>query len=170
MDRTLESTLLHVTRIRLLQDYPAQITTCLGLLSEDELWWRPNEQANAIGNLLLHLSWSNRYYLEQIIAGRDIGRNRDAEFTARGGYSKAQVREIWDQAVRVTEEILNSLDPSQLMQTTDRTGKVTTYAQLLLHVSHHNATHMGQIVWMTKMLHEGGLKELWMTSRARPSA
>jgi uncharacterized damage-inducible protein DinB len=170
MDRTLESTLLHITRIRLLQDYPAQINTCLGLLTEDELWWRPHEQANAIGNLLLHLAWSNRYYLEQIIAGRDIGRNRDAEFAARGGFSTAQVREIWDQSVRITDEILNSLDPSQMMQTTDRTGKVTTYAQLLLHVSHHNATHMGQIVWMTKMLHEGGLKELWMTARARPSA
>lgn len=167
MDRTLESTLLHLTRIRLLQDYPAQITTCLDLLTDEELWWRPNDQTNAPGNLVLHLSWSNRYYLEQVIAGRDIGRNRDAEFAARGGYSKAQVREVWDHALRITGEILNGLEPSQMMQTTDRTGKATTYAQLLMHVTHHNATHMGQIVWITKMLHPGALDELWMKARAR---
>lgn len=166
MERTLESTLLHLTRTRLLQDYPAQITTCLDLLTDEELWWRPNDQANAPGNLVLHLSWSNRYYLEQVIAGRDIGRNRDAEFAARGGYSKAQVREVWDHARRITGEILNGLEPSQMMQTTDRTGKVTTYAQLLMHVTHHNATHMGQIVWITKMLHPGALDEIWMKMRA----
>jgi uncharacterized damage-inducible protein DinB len=167
MERTLDSTLLHLTRIRLLQDYPAQITACLDVLSEQELWWRPNEQANAAGNLVVHLSWSNRYYLEQVIGGRDIGRNREAEFAARGGSSKAQVREIYDHSLRVAEEILTSLDASQMMTTTDRTGKVTTYAQLLMHVGHHNAVHMGQIVWITKSLHAGALDELWMKSRAR---
>ncbi|MBM3819411.1 MAG: DUF1572 domain-containing protein [Acidimicrobiia bacterium] len=170
MDRTLDSTLLHITRIRLLQDYPSQIATCLDLLSEEELWWRPNDKTNAVGNIVVHLAWSNRYYLEQVITGRDIGRTRDAEFAARGGYTKAQVREIWDRSVRAAEEVLNGLEPSQLMQTTDRTGKVTTFAQLLLHVTHHNANHMGQVVWIAKMLHEGGIDELWMKARARPSA
>jgi uncharacterized damage-inducible protein DinB len=167
MERTLESTLLHLTRVRLLQDYPAQITACLDVLSEEELWWRPNEQANAPGNLVVHLSWSNRYYLEQVIGGRDIRRNRDAEFAARGGYPKQQVREIYDNSLRVIDGVLASLDPSQMMQTTDRSGKVTTYGQILLHVTHHNAAHMGQIVWITKSLHAGVLDELWMKSRAR---
>jgi len=53
------------------------------------------------------------------------------------------------------------------MESTDRTGKATTYGQILLHVTHHNAAHMGQIVWITKMLHPGALDELWMKSRAR---
>ena len=169
MDRTLDSTLLHVTRLRLLQDFPDQINACLDMLTEEELWWRPNEQTNAVGNIIVHLAWSNRYYLQQIIGGRDIGRNRDAEFAARGGYSKAQVREMWDQSVKITGEILDGLEPSQMMQTTDRTGKTTTYAQLLLHVTHHTADHMGQVVWITKMLHAGGVNELWMKARTRPS-
>jgi uncharacterized damage-inducible protein DinB len=54
-----------------------------------------------------------------------------------------------------------------MMETTDRTGKATTYGQILLHVTHHNAAHMGQVVWITKMLHPGALDELWMKSRAR---
>ena len=167
MERDLNSTLLHLTRVRLTQDYPAQINACLDVLTDEELWWRPNEQANAVANLVVHLSWSNRYYLEQVIGGRDIGRNREAEFASRDGFSKATLLETWQHALRVTEEMLNGLEPSRLMETTDRTGKVTTYSQLLLHVTHHNAAHMGQIVWITKMLHPGALDELWMKSRAR---
>jgi uncharacterized damage-inducible protein DinB len=167
MERTLDSTLLHLTRTRLLRDYPGQINECLDLLDDSQIWWRPHEQANAVANLLLHLSGSNRYYLEQVILGRDIERNRDQEFSARGGYSCAQIRETWEQAQRVTADVLNTLEPFQMMQGTDRTGKATTYGQILLHVTHHNATHMGQIVWITKMLHPGALDDIWMKQRER---
>jgi len=166
MDRTLESTVLHIVRTRLVQDYPAQINFCLDLLTDDEIWWRPNDQANAVANLVVHLSWSNRYYLEEVIAERSIGRNRDEEFSARGGLTKAQVREIWDHSCRTVEQILNGIDPAQMTQVTDRTGKQTTFGQILLHVSHHNATHMGQIVWVTKMLHAGAVNEIWRKVRA----
>ena len=167
MERDLNSTLLHLTRARLLQDYPGQINACLDVLSDDELWWRPHERTNAVANLVLHLSGSNRYYFDQVIRGRDVGRNRDAEFAARDGYPKARLLEVWQEALRVTEDVLNGLDPSRLMETTDRTGKVTTFAQVLLHVTHHNAVHVGQIAWITKMLHPGALDEVSATTRGR---
>lgn len=166
MEPDFDRTLLHITRMRLLQDYPGQIDTCLDVLSEEDIWWRPNEQANAVANLVLHLSGSNRYYLEQVIGGRDIGRDRPAEFSARRSHSKPQLLEVWNHARRAAEEVLNALQPSQMAQTTDRTGKTTTYAQILLHVTHHNAAHMGQIVWVTKMRHPGALDELWMKMRS----
>ena len=166
MEHDLDSTLLHVARARLLQDYPGQIHACLDLLTDEELWWRPNEQANAAANLVLHLSGSNRYYLGAI-AGREVVRDREAEFSARAGYSKAQLLEIWAETLRLTGEVLNGLQSSQMMQTTDRTGKVTTYVQVLLHVMHHNAAHMGQIVWITKMLRPGALDDIWRKMRGR---
>jgi uncharacterized damage-inducible protein DinB len=165
MERTLESTLLHIMKIRLLQDFPGQINACLDVLSEEELWWRPNDQANSPANLVLHLAASNRYYFEDIIGGRPVSRERDAEFAARGGRSKAQIREAWDDSSRASAAVLNGLDPSQMMQTTNRTGKTTTFAQVLLHVSHHNATHMGQILWATKELHPGSLDDIGRKSR-----
>jgi uncharacterized damage-inducible protein DinB len=167
MDRTLDSTLLHIARTRLVQDYPGQISACLDVLTDEDVWWRPNEQANAVGNLVLHLAGSNRYYLEQVIGGRDIGRNRDAEFAARGGHTREQLKDVWEQQRVVVEGVLAGLDPSQMVQSTDRTGKVTTYAQILLHVTHHNAAHMGQIVWITKMRHAGALDDLWMKMRTK---
>jgi hypothetical protein len=83
--------------------------------------------------------------------------------------SKAEVRAAYDAAVETARGVLEGLAPSQLMQQTDRTGKTTTFAQLLLHVSHHNADHVGQIVWITKMLRPGAVQEIWMRARARPA-
>lgn len=167
MEADLLSTLLHITRARLVRDYPEQVRACLDALTDEQIWWRPNEQANAVANLVLHLIGSNRFYLEQVIGGRDVGRDRAAEFAARGGQSKAQLVEAWEQARRAAERTLDTLAPSHLTQTTDRSGKTTTYAQILLHVTHHNAAHMGQIVWMTKMLRPGALDDIWITQSAR---
>ncbi len=157
--------LLHIMKLRLLQDFPGQINACLDVLTEEQLWWRPNEQSNSPANLVLHLAASNRYYVEHVIGGRPVARDRDAEFSVRGGRSKAQVREAWDESVRAVTDVLHALEPSQMMQTTDRTGKTTTFAQVLLHVSHHNATHMGQILWATKELHPGALDDIGRTMR-----
>jgi uncharacterized damage-inducible protein DinB len=160
MERTLESTLLHVMKLRLLQDFPGQIAACLDVLSEEQLWWRPNEQANSPANLVLHLAASNRYYFEEVIGGGTFARRRDAEFSVRGGRSKAEVRRTWDETVAIATRVLEGLQPSQMMETTERTGKTTTFAQVLLHVSHHTATHMGQIVWATKELQPGALEDI----------
>jgi uncharacterized damage-inducible protein DinB len=167
MSHDLDATVLHVSRLRLIIDYPGQIDACLNILTDDELWWRPNEPSNAVANLVLHLSGSNRYYFENVIAGRDVPRDRAAEFAARHNYSRSAIVETWTNARRITEDVLNTMQPSQLMQTTDRSGKMTTYAQILLHVTHHNAAHMGQIVWMTKMLHPTDVDELWMKMQGR---
>lgn len=167
MDRTLESTVLHTVRTRLLQDYPGQIAACLDVIDEQQLWWRPNERANAIGNLVIHLAGSNRYYLEHVIAGRANARDRDAEFAARRTQTLAQVRQTWTDSVTVAQEVLGSLEPSRLMETTDRSGKTTTFVQILLHVMGHSATHMGQIVYVTKQLQPGALDDIWMKMRTR---
>ncbi len=167
MERTLDSTLLHITRLRLVHDYPGQIASCLDVLSDEQIWWRPNEQANAVANLVLHVAGSNHYYLDHVIGGQPLVRDRDGEFTARQTHSGVQLRERWAASVSVTRTVLDALGPSQMVESTERTGKPTTCAQILLHVTHHNATHMGQIVWITKMLKAGALDDLWMQMRTK---
>jgi uncharacterized damage-inducible protein DinB len=167
MERTLESTILHTARTRLVKEFPGQITACLDALDDRQLWWRPNEQSNSVANLLLHLSGSNRYYLGHVIGGEPDDRNRDAEFAARGEHSKADVSRIWDATVALTDRTLGALDPSRMMETTERTGKTTTFAQIVLHVTHHNAVHVGQIVYVTKQLRPGALDDIWRKMRAR---
>jgi uncharacterized damage-inducible protein DinB len=167
MDRTLESTVLHMVKTRLVTDYPAQIHLCLDALSDEQLWWRPNEKSNSIANLVIHLAGSNRYYMGHVILGQDDTRDRDAEFAARGGWSKAELRDAWGDSVAFVSRVLEGFDPKRLMETTERTGKTTTYTQILLHVSHHNAVHMGQIVYIAKNLNPAAIDDIWMKMRSR---
>jgi uncharacterized damage-inducible protein DinB len=167
MPHTLESTVLHTVKIRLVKDYPEQIRTCLDALTDEQLWWRPNEHSNSIGNLVIHLAGSNRYYFDHVIGGHEDVRNRATEFAVRGGRTKADLRTHWDESVAFTERALEGIDPARLMETTERTGKVTTLLQILLHVSHHNGVHMGQIVYIAKQLNPTAIDDIWMKMRGR---
>ena len=165
MSHTLESTLVHVIRKRLVSDLPQQIRVCLDTLSDEQTWWRPNEKANSIGNLILHLCGSNAYYLLYAIAGNDLERDRTAEFSERRYIPRAELLQKFDDVVAASDRVLSGLDPSRLMEATERTGKTTTFAQILLHVLSHFSTHTGQIVYATKLLQEGAIDELWMKTR-----
>ena len=163
---TVESTLLHNARTRLVADFPAQVRTCLESLDDDQIWWRPNEHANAIGNLVLHVCGSNRHFIGNGIGGLEFARDRAAEFTERTPVAKAELLRRFDQMVAEVDRVLGTFDPARLMETTDRTGKTTTYLQILLHVTQHVAAHMAQIVYATKLLKEGAVDELWMKTRS----
>ena len=167
MDRTLDSTLLHLVRSRLVDDYPMQIGQCLGAITEEDVWWRPDEKSNALGNIMLHLIGSNRLYVGYGVGARSIERDRASEFTARGNPTRAAIVGAWNETVMMMTEVLDSLTPPQLMERTDRTGKMTTIASILLHASHHTAAHMGQVVWITKMRHPSALDEVWIKTRDR---
>jgi len=167
MERTLDSTLLHLIRSRMVDDYPMQVGQCLDVITEDDLWWRPDEKSNALGNIMLHLIGSNRLYVGYGVGARSIERDRASEFTARGNHGRAAIVDAWSETVTMMRDVLHSLSPSQLTETTDRTGKMTTIASILLHASHHTAAHMGQVVWITKMRHPGALDEVWIRTRDR---
>jgi len=163
MDGSLGAEFLQIIRARLLDEYPRQVRACLQALDDEDLWWRPHEQSNAVGNLILHVSASNRYYLEHVVGGGVDVRDRDAEFAARGTLMKADLERIWaDTESRVTR-VMDRLSPERLVETTDRSGRVSSFARVLLHVTHHNATHVGQIIWITKLRRPGVLHELTRT-------
>ena len=156
MPDTLGADVLQFVTSRLLTDYPTQIGRCLQALGEDDIWWRPHEQANAVGNLVLHLAGSNRHYLEHVIGGGPDLRDRDAEFAARGGHSKAELQQVWADVTAKVDAVLRTLTPDRLAQPTgDRDRSVL---QVLLHVTHHNSLHIGQIIWITKMRRPGSFR------------
>lgn len=160
MDAAFDAEFLQMVRSRLLDEFPGQIRACLDAMSEDDLWWRPNDQANAAGNLVLHLAGSNQFYLGHAIGGGPDMRDRDAEFGARGERSKADVFAVYGSARATVQRVLDTLTPARLVDTSMATGRSSSFARLLMHVTHHNALHIGQIVWVTKLRRPGALHEL----------
>ncbi|MBI2833766.1 MAG: DUF1572 family protein [Acidobacteria bacterium] len=165
MSHTLDSTVLHVMRTRLVSDLPEQIKACLNALTDQDIWWRPNENANSIGNLVLHVCGSTRLFLGHGIGATGYERDRPAEFAERRVIRREDLIRALDETVAEVDRILGGLDPARLMETTERTGKTTTFVQILLHVALHVAAHTGQIVYATKLVKEGAIDELWMKTR-----
>jgi uncharacterized damage-inducible protein DinB len=146
---------------------PMQIRECVEQLDEEQLWWRPNEQANSVGNLVLHVSGSTRHYLSHLLGGLDYTRNRPAEFAERGPVPKTQLLSNFDQVISEAAQVLSSFDTSRFLNPTTEPGYYATIFEQLLGISIHLATHAGQVVYITKMLKAGTLDELWIRAHKK---
>lgn len=156
----LASTTLEAIRVRITRVLPAQVRASVEKLDEEQIWWRPNETSNSVGNLVLHLSGSLNLYLNRLIGGIDYRRDRDAEFAERGPIPKRELLRIFDDMVSKAEQSFGKV--KDLMAPATDPEKNTYLIEDLIGILTHVANHTGQILWITKMLREGALNELWM--------
>jgi hypothetical protein len=54
---------LDFSRSKLLDQYWPRLRGCVESLTADQVWWRPNEASNSVGNLILHLKGNDRQWL-----------------------------------------------------------------------------------------------------------
>ena len=167
MIRTLESTFLDSARTRLCVHLTGQIRTCLAALKIEQIWWRPNESSNAIGNLVLHCVGSTRFYIGHVVGERGFVRDRQAEFAERRELPAAELRTRLDGAAAEADEVLSQVDPARLIETTERTPKPMTLIEVINLQLAHYALHAGQIAYATKLLDAGAVHEIWRTTPGR---
>jgi len=103
-----------------------------------------------------------RHYLSRGVGGIDFHRDRPAEFSERGPVPKAELLTTFDETVAQARSILEAFDASRFLELTDEQDYVPTVFELIFNISIHIATHAGQIVYITKMLKEGSVDELWI--------
>lgn len=146
------------SRYFLCAEYPAKLRAAVAVLPPDRLWWRPNEDANSVGNLLLHLSGNVRQWVISGIGGQPDVRRRELEFAARGGAAAAGLLEGLDVTLREADGVLRGLLPSELLQRRTIQGRETTVLEAIYHVVEHFAGHTGQIIWIAKMVAPGQVR------------
>ena len=153
---------LDALRVRIARVLPGQVRAAVEKLTEEQVWWRPNEKSNSVGNLVLHLSGSLSLYLNRNIGGIAYERNRDAEFAARGPMPKRELMAIFNDVVNKAEATLAKLTPQQLGDPSTDPERNKYLVEDLIGMATHVSTHTGQILWVTKMLQEGALDEVWI--------
>ncbi|MEK6407601.1 MAG: DUF1572 family protein [Acidobacteriota bacterium] len=158
----LSNVALEALRGRITRILPAQIRACVEELTEEQLWWRPNEHTNSVGNLVLHLSGSMRHYLSRGVGGLEYERDRPAEFAERGPLPKERLLVTFDETISQATQTLEAFDTSRFLDSSDEQNYVPTIFDVMFNIAIHVATHTGQIVYVTKMLKEGSLDELWV--------
>ena len=60
-------------------------------LSEDDIWQRPNDSSNSVGNLILHLCGNITQYVISSLGENKDDRERDLEFSTTAGYNKDEL-------------------------------------------------------------------------------
>src|SRR5262249_28873383 len=164
--RPLGDVCLDTIRKRITEYIPRQVRECLDQLTDDQLCWRPNEQANSVGNLILHASGSTRHFLSRYLGGVDYQRNRRAEFTERGPLPRGELLAIFEGTIAEAVEILANFDTARLLEPGAEPGYYDTVFEQLLGITVHLATHAGQIAYVTKLLNEGSLDEVWIRAHS----
>ena len=132
------------------EDFLPKIERCLEELSEEDIWWRPNEVSNSIGNLVLHLSGNVRQWIISGIGGAPDLRDRDQEFEQRAPISTERLLERLAATVREADAVLAGLDPASLLEQRRIQGFDLTVGEAVYSVVEHFATHTGQITLVTK--------------------
>ncbi len=148
--QALFTSLIRECKRRLLEISLPQIRKCLAELSDEELWVRPNEQSNSMGNLVLHLCGNVRQYVISGLGGAADVRERAKEFAERGPVPRAALLERLDQTLAEAGKVLDRLDVATILDTRTVQGFGYDGVGILVHVVEHFSYHTGQIAYFVK--------------------
>ena len=160
---------LEFSRRKLLEQYWPRMRKAVESLSDEQIWWRPNEASNSIGNLLLHLNGNVGQWLVASFNKLEDKRNRPTEFSATGDLSAADLLDRLGHTLNEAEKVLNRLTESELLATWQIQGYTVSGLAAVYQVVEHFGLHYGQVVYITKMQEGrdlGFYKDLSQTGRA----
>ncbi len=128
------------------------------ILSQDQLNWQANQQSNSVAMLMRHITgnlysrWTN-FFTED---GEKENRNRDNEFL-EGKFNRHELITDWDKAWKVLFETIDSINESNIQVKVKIRNQELSVPEALNRQLAHYAYHIGQIVFLGKML----MQENW---------
>ena len=140
------------SRAFLTKDYLPKIERCVSRLTPEQIWFRANDASNSIGNLLLHLSGSSRYWAIEVIGRQAIGRIRQQEFDRREPLSPERLLADLRAAVADVDRRLAELSAETLLEKRTSHDEEVTVLWCVYHIVEHFSMHTGQILSMAKAL------------------
>ncbi len=168
-DNQLAALFLEFSRHKLLGQFWPRMKECVAPLTTEQVWWRPNDASNSVGNLLLHLEGNVRQWLVDSFNKSEDRRNRPAEFAAQGGLSAADSLARLGATLDEASRVLDRLTVEDLLAPYEIQGYHVRGIDAVYQVVEHFGLHYGQIVYITKSMLAKDLgfhKELNKTGRA----
>ena len=169
-DSELAGIFLEFSRNKLLKQYWPRLRTCVESLNEDQVWWRPNEASNSVGNLLLHLNGNVTQWLVASFNRSNDERDRPAEFSARKGITVQVLLNQLCDTMDKAGTVLDRLTVQELLAPYEIQGYHVRGLDAVYQVVEHFGLHYDQIVYITKLLRAmdlGFYRELNQTGRAQ---
>jgi Protein of unknown function (DUF1572) len=146
------SLFLQFSRGKLVDEYWPRLRAAVESLTPEQVWWRPNDASNSVGNLLLHLNGNLRQWAIVPFNQLDDQRNRPAEFAARDGGPVGPLLHALGATVNEAGSVIARLTDADLTRTLHIQGYTITGLHAVYHVVEHFGMHCGQVFYITKLL------------------
>jgi hypothetical protein len=170
MDADVTTLFLQYSRRKLIEQDWLRLRGCVEPLTEEQVWWRPNEASNSIGNLILHLNGNVEQWLVASFNQLEDNRNRSAEFSAQGSIPAAALLDRLGATMQAASQVLERLTAAELTAQYEIQGYKVSGLYAVYQVVEHFAMHYGQILYIAKNLSGkdlGFYSDLSKTGRAR---
>jgi len=128
-----------------------KIRHCIAQLSDEQVWWRPREEMNSTGNLILHLTGNVRQWIVGGIGGEADLRNRPAEFAERGPIPTADLIKRLEDVVRGAQQVLRHATAEQMLSRRRIQGFETSGWGAVFDCVPHFKGHTQEIICLTRM-------------------
>lgn len=147
---TIHHEIIKEVRRRLLEESVPRLKKCLEQLSENEIWYRPNDETVSMGNLVIHLCGNVRQWLLSGLGKAPDNRIRDDEFSEKGPIATEKLIAEVDAVMQKVEVLLDNLAPESLVEKHRVQGFDETGIGILMHVVEHFSYHVGQMTYFVK--------------------
>jgi hypothetical protein len=134
-----------------LDDCVGKIEHCLDQISVEQVWWRPHESMNSIGNLLLHLTGNVRQWVVAGLGGAADIRDRPHEFAETGPIPKDNLLGQLKEAVNNAKIVFSQTTTEEMLSERCIQGfDVTGWGAIFSSVPHFKG-HTQEIICLTRM-------------------
>lgn len=129
-----------------------RIHKCLGMLSAQQAWHRPNANTVSVGNLVLHLCGNVRQWITATLGGEADIRQRNLEFSEKGPIAPEELLSRLDAVIDRALEVIAALNDEQLLRSYRVQAFEPAGVGIVVHVTEHFSYHVGQITLHTKLM------------------
>ena len=143
-------TFLDKSRRLIASDYVPKIERCLDDLTDADIWWRPNEASNSIGNLVLHLCGNVTMWILGGVGALPFERHRQQEFDERRNIPASELKSRLRGVVEQADKVLSAVGPEDLLSRRQIQGYDVSVLEAIYHVVEHFGMHTGQIIVLSK--------------------
>lgn len=128
---------------------------------EEDLFLQHHEDSNSIAIIVKHISGNMLSRFTDFLSsdGEKEWRERDLEFEASKGSGK-ELNEIWEKGWKCLESTIEGLTTDDLQKTIFIRNTGHTVSEALNRQLAHYASHIGQIIFLAKMIRKGDWKTL----------
>ncbi|MGB0403660.1 MAG: DinB family protein [Salibacteraceae bacterium] len=127
-----------------------RVEKCISMLTEEQIWLKPNDKTNSIGTLTLHLQGNITQYIISSIGHEPDTRIRNEEFESR--IDTLLMIENFKSTIKKATDTIQQITSEELLKKRRVQGFDLSGIGIIIHVVEHLSYHVGQISTQTKLL------------------